>query len=156
MYSPETCQINSFVEKPQEFVSNKINAGLYIFNPSMLRRIELKPTSIEKEVFPFMAQDGQLFAMELKGRNSYGLVPVLTAIPSTNILWGKVSYCLRPIIPVPLKDLKLTCLLHPWKLYAESLKISLRYCFFKGISTLYYITKLLVVQISLGISGIVN
>jgi len=67
VYSPENGEIERFVEKPQEFVSNKINAGMYIFSPSMLERIQLKPTSIEKEVFPCMAQDGELFAMELKG-----------------------------------------------------------------------------------------
>ncbi|XP_017776344.1 PREDICTED: mannose-1-phosphate guanyltransferase beta [Nicrophorus vespilloides] len=60
-------QIESFVEKPQEFISNKINAGIYILNPSMIDRIELKPTSIEKEIFPGMAQSGQLFAFELQG-----------------------------------------------------------------------------------------
>ena len=42
IYSPENGQIESFVEKPIEFVSNKINAGLYIFNHSVLNRIELK------------------------------------------------------------------------------------------------------------------
>jgi len=52
------CKIDNFVEKPQEFVSNKINAGLYIFKPSILDRIEIKPTSIEKEVFPFQAAGG--------------------------------------------------------------------------------------------------
>ncbi|XP_015120306.1 mannose-1-phosphate guanyltransferase beta [Diachasma alloeum] len=60
-------RIESFIEKPQEFVSNKINAGIYIFNPSILSRIELKPTSIEKEVFPGMASDNVLYAMELQG-----------------------------------------------------------------------------------------
>lgn len=40
---------------------------MYIFNPSILKRIELKPTSIEKEVFPLMAQDEELYAMELTG-----------------------------------------------------------------------------------------
>lgn len=40
---------------------------MYILNPSVLNRIELKPTSIEKEVFPSMAQDGELYAMELAG-----------------------------------------------------------------------------------------
>ncbi|XP_015513914.1 mannose-1-phosphate guanyltransferase beta [Neodiprion lecontei] len=60
-------RINSFIEKPQEFVSNKINAGMYILNPSVLNRIKLQPTSIEKEVFPGMAQDGELYAMELQG-----------------------------------------------------------------------------------------
>ncbi|XP_047990868.1 mannose-1-phosphate guanyltransferase beta [Leguminivora glycinivorella] len=63
----EDGQIESFVEKPQEFISNKINAGMYILNPSVLSRIELRPMSIEKEVFPFMAKDGQLLAMELQG-----------------------------------------------------------------------------------------
>lgn len=39
--------------------------GMYILNPSVLSRIELRPMSIEKEVFPKMAEDGQLFALEL-------------------------------------------------------------------------------------------
>lgn len=59
--------IDRFVEKPTEYVSNKINAGIYIFNPRMLNRIELKPMSIEKEVFPFMARDKQLHSMDLDG-----------------------------------------------------------------------------------------
>lgn len=66
LYDDNGC-IQSFIEKPQEFVSNKINAGLYILNPSILSRIELKPTSIEKEVFPFMARDHDLYAFELQG-----------------------------------------------------------------------------------------
>ncbi len=59
--------IKEFIEKPQEFVSNKINAGMYIFNANILKRIKLRPTSIEKEVFPEMARESQLYAMELKG-----------------------------------------------------------------------------------------
>lgn len=66
VYDKDNC-IHSFIEKPQEFISNKINAGLYIFNPSVLNRIELRPTSIEKEVFPGMAEDKQLYAFELQG-----------------------------------------------------------------------------------------
>ena len=41
--------------------------GLYIFNSSILDRIELRPTSIEKEIFPSMANDGELYAMDLTG-----------------------------------------------------------------------------------------
>nr|CAI5846880.1 unnamed protein product [Callosobruchus analis] len=66
VYDKNNC-IQSFVEKPQEFISNKINAGLYILNPSVLNRIEVRPTSIEKEVFPNMAHDKQLYAFELQG-----------------------------------------------------------------------------------------
>lgn len=66
VYDTDNC-IQNFVEKPQEFISNKINAGLYVLNPSVLNRIELRPTSIEKEVFPGMASDKELFAFELQG-----------------------------------------------------------------------------------------
>lgn len=59
--------VERFVEKPSEFVSNKINAGLYIFNQSILDRIKLQPTSIEKETFPSMASEQKLYAMELDG-----------------------------------------------------------------------------------------
>lgn len=33
----------------------------------VLNRIEERPTSIEKETFPLIANDGNLFAMELPG-----------------------------------------------------------------------------------------
>lgn len=66
VYKENSC-IESFVEKPQEFISNKINAGMYILNPSVLNRIQPKPTSIEKEVFPNMAKDNELYAFELQG-----------------------------------------------------------------------------------------
>jgi len=61
----ESGKISRFEEKPQIFVGNKINAGLYIFNPSILNRIEPRPTSIEKEIFPKMASEGQLYCMVL-------------------------------------------------------------------------------------------
>ncbi|KAJ9056550.1 mannose-1-phosphate guanyltransferase [Entomophthora muscae] len=64
---PNSTAINRFVEKPVEFVSNKINAGIYIFSPKILDRIELRPTSIEKEIFPAMAADTQLHSFELEG-----------------------------------------------------------------------------------------
>ncbi|KAL5013535.1 hypothetical protein ScPMuIL_007805 [Solemya velum] len=67
IYDAENGRIKQFVEKPQEYVSNKINAGMYIFSSGILNRIKLQPTSIEKEVFPHMAEDSHLFAMELQG-----------------------------------------------------------------------------------------
>jgi len=63
----QTGRIEKFVEKPKVFVANKINAGMYIFNPSVLNRIEPKPTSIEKEIFPKMAEEGQLYSFVLQG-----------------------------------------------------------------------------------------
>lgn len=63
----ETGKVERFVEKPKVFVGNKINAGIYLLNPSVLDLIELRPTSIEKEVFPKIASDQNLFAMVLPG-----------------------------------------------------------------------------------------
>ena len=60
-------RIDRFVEKPVEFVGNRINAGLYILNPSILKRIELRPTSIEQETFPAMVNEGQLHSFDLEG-----------------------------------------------------------------------------------------
>ncbi|KAI9321303.1 mannose-1-phosphate guanyltransferase [Dichotomocladium elegans] len=64
---PGSSNIERFVEKPKEFISNKINAGIYVLSPKILDRIELKPTSIEKEVFPFVARDQQLHTFDLEG-----------------------------------------------------------------------------------------
>ena len=36
--------------RPQEYVGNKINAGMYVLNPSVLDRIKPQPCSIEQEV----------------------------------------------------------------------------------------------------------
>ncbi|KAM0941377.1 putative nucleotidyltransferase [Dioscorea sansibarensis] len=63
----ETGKVERFVEKPRTFVGNKINAGIYLLNPSALDRIEPKPTSIEKETFPQIASEEKLFAMVLSG-----------------------------------------------------------------------------------------
>jgi mannose-1-phosphate guanylyltransferase len=48
-------------------VGDKINAGIYCLSPSILDRIQPRPTSIEKEVFPAVAADGRLYAMALEG-----------------------------------------------------------------------------------------
>ncbi|EYE92195.1 mannose-1-phosphate guanyltransferase [Aspergillus glaucus CBS 516.65] len=60
-------RIDRFVEKPVEFVGNRINAGIYLLNPSVLNRIELRPTSIEQETFPAICKDGQLHSFDLEG-----------------------------------------------------------------------------------------
>ena len=60
-------KVERFVEKPKNFVGDAINAGIYCLNPSVLDRIENRPTSIEKETFPLIAADGKLYAQELEG-----------------------------------------------------------------------------------------
>ena len=51
----------------QSFVGDKINAGIYILSPKVLERIELRPTSIEKETFPLICLDNGLYAFTLPG-----------------------------------------------------------------------------------------
>lgn len=48
-------------------MSDNINAGLYLFNEAILGRIPNKPCSIEREIFPSMASDGQIFQFPLRG-----------------------------------------------------------------------------------------
>lgn len=60
-------RVERFVEKPQVFVGDRINAGIYCLSPSILDRIENRPTSIEKETFPAVASDEKLFAFTLPG-----------------------------------------------------------------------------------------
>ncbi len=58
--------VREFIEKPpaDETRSNLINAGAYVFEPSFLERVRLGArVSIERETFPQMVADGQLFAM---------------------------------------------------------------------------------------------
>jgi mannose-1-phosphate guanylyltransferase len=66
--SEESGQIKQFIEKPQTFVSNKINAGIYLFNVDILKRVPKNtPTSIEREVFPKIAAEKKLYSLVLKG-----------------------------------------------------------------------------------------
>ena len=57
----ENGSVDRFVEKPTTFVSDNINAGLYLFNESVIARIPTHPCSIEREIFPKMASDEQLY-----------------------------------------------------------------------------------------------
>ncbi|KAF8822754.1 GDP-D-mannose pyrophosphorylase [Cardiosporidium cionae] len=56
-----------FVEKPEVFVGNFINAGIYILRKSVTKRVSLRKTSIETEIFPAIVQDGGLYCMKLNG-----------------------------------------------------------------------------------------
>lgn len=48
-------------------MSDRINAGIYVLSPEVLKRIELRPTSIEREIFPAIAADSRLYSMLLPG-----------------------------------------------------------------------------------------
>jgi len=54
-------RIVSFAEKPNMYVGNTINAGIYLFDKSVLSYIAAKKLSFEKQVFPAMIKDQNLF-----------------------------------------------------------------------------------------------
>ena len=59
-------RVLAFVEKPprEEAPTNLINAGTYVFEPAVLDRIAPSGrVSVERETFPSLAADGQLYAM---------------------------------------------------------------------------------------------
>lgn len=60
-------KVLAFVEKPprDEVPTNLINAGTYVFEPSVLDRIPGgRKVSVERETFPAMAADGTLYACQ--------------------------------------------------------------------------------------------
>ena len=66
--SNEEGRIERFVEKPSVFISDRINAGLYVLNKSVIERIDRGVfRMIETDVFPRIAADGKLFAFGLSG-----------------------------------------------------------------------------------------
>lgn len=48
-------------------MGDKINAGIYIMNQEVLERIRLKPTSLERDIFPAIAADNRLYGMVVRG-----------------------------------------------------------------------------------------
>jgi mannose-1-phosphate guanylyltransferase len=65
--SDENDLILGFEEKPKVFVSRAVNAGHYIFEPSVIDRVQLRETSIEREIFPQMVAERRLFVLPLEG-----------------------------------------------------------------------------------------
>ena len=57
----ENNKVNKFVEKPKEYVGDRINAGFYIFDTPVLDRIELKNISLERKIFPQLAEEGMIY-----------------------------------------------------------------------------------------------
>lgn len=60
-------QVEAFVEKPErdEAPSLQINAGTYVFEPSVLGRIPVgRRVSVERETFPAMVESRSLYALE--------------------------------------------------------------------------------------------
>ncbi|ORE00016.1 MPG1 [Hepatospora eriocheir] len=67
----ENNKITKFLEKPktkEEIISNKINAGIYCMSPKIIKdMIKLKKVSIEKDIFPLLAKNGNLYNYNLDG-----------------------------------------------------------------------------------------
>jgi mannose-1-phosphate guanylyltransferase len=60
-------QVEAFIEKParDEAPSTAINAGTYVFEPSVLSRIPVgRKVSVERETFPALVADGRLYALD--------------------------------------------------------------------------------------------
>jgi len=63
----ETGLIERFVEHGRTFAGNLINAGVYVFSPSVFDRLEVRSTSMEKEVLPRLAEENELYCQHLEG-----------------------------------------------------------------------------------------
>ncbi|MFC1769007.1 nucleotidyltransferase family protein [Nanoarchaeota archaeon] len=59
--------IIEFTEKPKKATSHVVNAGIYIFKPEILNFISKTTISLERDVFPKLAQDNQLLGFFTHG-----------------------------------------------------------------------------------------
>ncbi len=56
-------RVIAFREKPRHPAPGLVNAGIYVFEPSIFEYIPVgKPASLEEEVFPDLADEGKLYA----------------------------------------------------------------------------------------------
>jgi mannose-1-phosphate guanylyltransferase len=63
-------RVESFLEKPrpEEIDTDLINAGLYVLEPEALEHVpDGRPVSIEREVFPRLAEEGSVYGLALAG-----------------------------------------------------------------------------------------
>jgi len=63
-------RVETFLEKPrpEEIDTDLINAGLYVLEPEVLDLVpEGRPVSIEREVFPRLAEEGSVYGVALAG-----------------------------------------------------------------------------------------
>ncbi|EEA06628.1 nucleotidyl transferase family protein [Cryptosporidium muris RN66] len=64
VHDRDTGLVEEFIEKPQKYIGNFINAGLYILSPSILNLIEPNiAVSIEKNIFPKIAARKSLYCL---------------------------------------------------------------------------------------------
>ncbi len=95
----ERGRVEAFIEKPprDEAPTNLINAGTYVFEPSVLERIPTgRRVSIERETFPALVESGTLFAL---GSEAYWLdtgTPDAYLKAHRDLLLGR-----RPSAPAP-------------------------------------------------------
>jgi len=62
-----TGRVRHFVYKPQTYVSDMINAGVYVFSPSIFKRIEGGRKVFVQEILPNLASSDQLQSCLLSG-----------------------------------------------------------------------------------------
>jgi NDP-sugar pyrophosphorylase family protein len=95
----ESGRVTAFIEKPPagQAPTNLVNAGCYVLEPSVLRRVETgRRVSIERETFPALVADGTLFAMS---SDAYWLdtgTPQKFIDASLDVLHGRRTELSRP------------------------------------------------------------
>jgi mannose-1-phosphate guanylyltransferase len=97
-----TGRILRFVEKPApgSEPSNLINAGTYVFEPSVLGRIPpARPVSVERDTFPKVAADGRFFSLATEDYWIDAGRPDLYLRANLDLLDGRRRERCEPIAP---------------------------------------------------------
>lgn len=71
IYEESSLKVKSFIEKPEMFVGNFINAGIYVLSRKIIELIKPnEQVSIEKDVFPKMAFSNTLYCCQFFTNNT--------------------------------------------------------------------------------------
>ncbi len=78
-------RIVEFLEKPENPPTNLINAGLYVLEPGVIDEVPRGASSIERDIFPILAQRGQLSGYPFTGQ--WLPTDTVEKYESANVIW---------------------------------------------------------------------
>ena len=91
--------VQAFLEKPSGHEPGRaqVNAGAYVFEPKVLERVpEGRRVSVEREVFPALAEEGTLYGFPFSGYWTDTGTPVQYLQAQLDLVMGR-----RPGVPAP-------------------------------------------------------
>ena len=65
----EQGQVSKYIQTPSEFYASTVNCGIFIFSSKIFEngRVQPTPSQLETDLLPRLANEGNLYCVELEG-----------------------------------------------------------------------------------------